>query len=395
MKKKIKDPYVHNINGISDNNKKQIFKKMCSFADIPNDEVLSFYDALKDKNSLIGIKEWSQGKNYLRNTNVNKGHISFCKQKSIEKCEMKNEIEDEINCSLYKSSSKSVCVPSESINIFNKNSIVESESGNLFKVIDYYEKNTIINNNEGVINTILFQKIKDFRTENVMNHEYFLMLPSGEICNTKEDSDDFPCKTVIEHMINSINRIYSSLSNNERKNMKVWLLGHSLGSALAQRMAYNILLEQNNKNKIHSKNIRLIVSCGYIHFTKKECFSFIKSYYGKYLSYVFSIQIQKKKNEDINDFIDEIINPDYFIFKKPLDDSVLNNENIDHKNMIKNVTINYTKPFRHSYYLNFRNINVLNDRIINKKIQKIHDIPIENRMYHFFKSSIRPFIEVM
>ena len=106
-------------------------------------------------------------------------------------------------------------------------------------------------------------------------------------------------------------------------------------------MAYNILLEQNNKNKIHSKNIRLIVSCGYIHFTKKECFSFIKSYYGKYLSYVFSIQIQKKKNEDINDFIDEIINPDYFIFKKPLDDSVLNTENIDHKNMIKNVTINH------------------------------------------------------
>jgi hypothetical protein len=383
---KTDDCLVHNINGITEINKKYIFNKMCSLANINSKENDDFLQIIKDKNSLIGLKIWETGKQYIRLTSSTPHDIKYCTNININDCE------NDTKCSLFKNK----CLPTDAINIFQKDSIIESENGDLFKII-YYDQfiqyqNKFIQTSDGISisNTILLKKL------NIHNpHEYILLLPSGEILDTTKDSDAFPCKSVLLKIYKIINDLYISLNTNDRNQFKIWFVGHSLGSTLAQRLAYNISLKSRG---ISPKNIRIIISGGYIHFTQQECMQFEKVYKGKYLSYLSSIKIKhkqtiKKTSKTFNsENINDITEPDINIFRKPDNNKLLH---VNHKNMINNILLNFKKSNRKSCYIYFQFVSKLNTMLIPDKLDMTDNKKNIKNTYHFYKSILRPFIQLM
>jgi hypothetical protein len=367
------DCLVHNINGITQTNKKYIFDKMCKLANINTKENNDFLEVMKDKNSLIGLKIWETGKQYIRLSSSDPEDIKYCKNINVNDCD------NNIKCSLFKNK----CLPKDAINVFQKNSIIETENGNMFQII-YYDQYILEQNDfldgSSITNTILFKKLNSDNP-----HEYILSLPSGEILDTTKDSKEFPCKSVLNRIYKIINNLYLK----DKNQFKIWFVGHSLGSALAQRLAYNISLKPHG---ITPKNIRLVISGGYIHFTQEECLQFEKAYHGKYLSYLTSITIKyphkqtiKKNTENIND----ITEPDIYAFKKPENNKLLH---VSHKNMINNVFINFMKNNRKSCYIYFKYVSKIDQDIISQKINMTNNKKNNTKDYHFFKSIIRPFI---
>jgi hypothetical protein len=376
--------FVHNIIGINKNNNKKIFNIMCNLSNIKYNEIDNFHEILKDKLSLMSLRTWNIGKEYIRYHDINdinsisNNDILFC-EKNKKHCE-KDDIN--IKCKLYKSNTQKLCVPTESIRIFQKGSIVENNNGQLFEVIDYYH---YAENEKNIHNLILFKKL----IKNDYSNEYILSFPSGDTNSTKYDSDGFPSETGLENVYKMINDIYLSLEPSKRHLMKIWFVGHSLGSTLAQRLAYNIALK---KNGISPNNIRLIISSGYIHFTKKECDLFKKIYYGKYLSYSTSIKIKTNENN-----INEITDPDFFLFIIPKNDKELyqeyENKNINEKNMINNIIINFEKNKTNQCNLYFKKISKLNMQTINAKTINIEKPSIF--LYHYYKSVLKEFVEII
>ena len=93
---KTDDCLVHNINGITEINKKYIFNKMCSLANINSKENDDFLQIIKDKNTLIGLKIWETGKQYIRLSSSTPEDIKYCKNININDCD------NDTKCSLFK-----------------------------------------------------------------------------------------------------------------------------------------------------------------------------------------------------------------------------------------------------------------------------------------------------
>jgi hypothetical protein len=242
--------------------KPDLFNEICENFNIKevDRELVRF--ALKNFSILISLTDWEDNKKFLRNKgiegineNIPANIISKCSSYNITENQNNSSCIANTNCNTYFSASRGrkKCVPKNSIKNFTNKQGIMSFNNNKFKIIKIIKLSLPF---VGERNCIILQEIS--------SKNYFIIFPFGTIHGIGN----------YEEMLENINQIIETLPPTS----KIFLCGHSMGSALAMQVS----LEETFLQR--AGNVYLILTGVMLYFNSDELTQFKEAYKGRYIA---------------------------------------------------------------------------------------------------------------